>query len=160
VRRALVGAVVLSVLLPSCIDDFEQAAVTASPDGELRVLYHPCRVDEPAETVQLLVDDGDTPGNGNDTVLWEARAGSRPIVASDVMTFEPGNVPTGYSETVALHAPEPGGEVLVYITFRGGGSFVAGFPWASLEDGSLLTDAGTETAAGWLKYAREGCGQN
>jgi hypothetical protein len=26
VRRTLVGAVVLSVLLPSCIDDFEQAA--------------------------------------------------------------------------------------------------------------------------------------
>jgi hypothetical protein len=69
------------------------------------------------------------------------------------MTFEPGNVPTGYSETVTLHAPEPGEEVLVYITFRGGGSFVAGFPWASVEDGSLLTDAGTETAAGGLKYA-------
>jgi hypothetical protein len=49
------------------------------------------------------------------------------------MTFEPGNVPTGYSEAVTR--------------------FVAGFPWASLEDGSLLTDAGTETAAGGLKYA-------
>lgn len=159
VRRTLVGAVVLSVLLPSCIDDFEQAAVTASPDGELRVLYHPCRADRPAETVQLLVDDGGTPGNGNDTLLWEATTGSRPIVASDVMTFEPGSVPSGYSETVTLHAPEPGEEVLVYITVRGGRGFVAGFPWASLEDGSLLTDAGTKTAAGWLKYAREGCGQ-
>jgi hypothetical protein len=50
----------------------------------------------------------------------------------------------------ASKALEPGG----YITVRGGGGFVAGFPWASLEDDSLLTDAGTETAAGWLKYAR------
>jgi hypothetical protein len=81
--------------------------VTASPDGELRLLYHPCRADRPAETVQLLIDDGDTPGNGNDTLLWEATTGSRPIVASDVMTFELGSVPTGYSETVKLHAPEP-----------------------------------------------------
>jgi hypothetical protein len=120
----------LSVLLPSCIDDFEQAAVTASSDGELRVLYHPCGADRPAETVQLLVDDGDTPGNGNDTVLWAATAASRPIVGSDVMTFETGNVPTGYSETLTLHAPEPGEEVLIYMTVRGGGSIVAGFPWA------------------------------
>jgi hypothetical protein len=158
VRPILVGAVVLGVLLSSCIDDFEQAAVTAPPGGGLRVLYYPCRTDRPAETVQLLVDDGDTPGNGNDTVLWKATAGDRPIVASDVMTFEPANVPTGYSETVTLDAPEPGRDVLVYITVRGGGSFVAGFSWGSLDDGSLLTQAGTNTATGWLRYAREGCG--
>lgn len=132
-RPTLVGAVVLSVLL-LVYRRLEQAAVTGSSGGELRVLYHPCGADRPAETVQFVVDDGDTPGNGNDTVLWEATAESRPIVGSDVMTFETGNVPTGYSETVTLHAPEPGEEVLVYMTVPGGGSIVAGFPWASLED--------------------------
>jgi hypothetical protein len=159
VRQVLVGAVFAGFLLSSCIDDSEQTAVTASSNGSLRVLHYPCRADEPAETVELLVDDGDTPGNGNDTVLWEATAGNRTIVASDVMTFEPGSVPTGYLETVALHAPAPGDEVLVYVTKRGGGGFVAGFSWGSLREGRLITDDGTKTFAGWLKYAREGCGQ-
>jgi hypothetical protein len=158
VRQVLVGAVLSCFLLSSCIDDSEQTAVTASSNGSLRVLHHPCRADEPAQMVELLVDDGDTPGNGNDTVLWEATAGNRQIVASDVMTFEPGSVPTGYLETVALHAPAPGDEVLVYVTKRGGGDFVAGFSWGSLREGRLITDDGTKTFAGWLKYAREGCG--
>jgi hypothetical protein len=70
VRQVLVGAVLSCFLLSSCIDDSEQTAVTASSNGSLRVLHHPCRVDEPAQKVELLVDDGDTPGNGNDTVLW------------------------------------------------------------------------------------------
>jgi len=154
----LVGAVVLCFLLPSCIDDFEQAAVTASPDGGLRVLYHPCGADEPAETVQLLVDDGDTIGNGNDTVLWKAVASRGAIPTCDVMTFEPAKLPAGYFETVHLRTPEKGDRVIVYLTERGGGGFVGGFSWGSLEESTLVTDDGSKTRAAWLEYAREGCG--
>jgi hypothetical protein len=149
---------IAALFMPACIDDFEQAAVTASPDGGLRVLYHPCWADDAPGTIELLVDDGDTPGNGNDTVLWEATAGRRPIDTSDVMTFEPGKVPSGYSETVNLHEPRPGDEVLIYVAPQGGGGFVAGFSWGTLGEGRLITDAGSKTAAAWLEYAIEGCG--
>jgi len=158
VRWVLVGVVVLCFLLPSCIDDVEQAAVTASSDGGLRVLYHPCGADEPAETVQLLVDDGDTIGNGNDTVLWEAVASRGAIPTSDVMTFEPEKLPAGYFETVHLRTPEKGDKVIVYLTERAGGGFVGGFSWGSLEESTLVTDDGSKTRAAWLEYAREGCG--
>lgn len=157
-RRILLGVALLGLLVPSCIDDFEQAAVTAAPNGGLRVLYHPCRDARPAETVQLLVVDGQIVGDGDDTVLWEATAADREIAVSDVMTFEPGTLPTGYSETVQLRTPEPGDEVSVYIRFRGGGSFVAPFSWGSLREGTFLTDDGAKTSADWLSYARESCG--
>jgi hypothetical protein len=97
-------------------------------------------------------------GNGNDIILWKATAGNRPVVASDVMTFEPGHVPTGYVETVPLDAPASGEEVIVYVTVRVGGSFVVGFPWGSLREGRLVTQAGTKSRSEWLDYAIEGCG--
>jgi hypothetical protein len=149
---------VVALLMSSCIDDYEQAAVTTSPEGGLRVLHHPCRADMPAQAIELLVDDGDTVGNGNDIILWKATAGNRPVVASDVMTFEPGHVPTGYVETVPLDAPASGEEVIVYVTVRVGGSFVVGFPWGSLREGRLVTQAGTKSRSEWLDYAIEGCG--
>jgi hypothetical protein len=158
VRRILLGAAVLGLLTASCIDDFEQAAVTAGPDGGLRVVYYPCGAGRPAETVQLLVIEGQIVGDGDDTVLWETRAASGPILVWELMTFGPTTLPGGYSETVHLRTPERGTKVAVYMTFRGGGSFSARFSWGSLDEGKLLTDDGTKTPAEWLRYAREGCG--
>jgi hypothetical protein len=158
VRRILLGAAVLGLLTASCIDDFEQAAVTAGQDGGLRVVYYPCAARRPAETVQLLVDDGDTLGDGNEMVLWEAKAASDPIQVSELMTFGPTTLPGGYSETVHLRTPARGRKVAVYMTFRGGGSFTARFSWGALDEGKLLTDDGTKTPEEWLRYAREGCG--
>jgi hypothetical protein len=157
-RRVLLGAVLLGLLTPSCTDDFEQAAATAAPDGELRILYHPCTAERPAEKVQLLVVDGQFVGDGDDTVLWEVKAANRAIPVSDVMTFEPGMLLTGYSETVHLRTPQQGDEVSVYISLRGGGDFLASFSWGSLEEGTFLTDDGAKTPVEWLRYAREGCG--
>jgi hypothetical protein len=158
-RRTLL-AVFMALLLPSCTDDFEQAAVTATRGGDIRVLYYPCQIHPaPAETVQLLVADNDTVGNGNDTVLWEVRAGHE-VPLSRVMSFEPGTVPSGYSETIALRAPNTGDEVSVYITVRDGGSFVEVFRWGSLTEGVLITEEGSKTESEWLKYAAEGCGED
>jgi hypothetical protein len=97
--RRTVLAVLMTLLLPSCIDDFEQAAVTASPLGGLRVLFYHCHSHRPAtdaETIQLLVTENDNhPGDDDNTVLWEVTAGERAQV-SGVVTFEPGSVPSGY----------------------------------------------------------------
>jgi hypothetical protein len=74
------------------------------------------------------------------------------------MTYKPEKLPAGYFETVHLRMPKKGDKVLVYLTERGGGSFVAGFSWGSLEESTLVTDEGSKTRAAWLEYARAGCG--
>jgi hypothetical protein len=59
-----------------------------------------------------------------------------------VETFEPGNIPAGYRETVSLKMPEKGDVVVIYLDIRGGGSGAFGFDWGSLSPGTLLTQEG------------------
>lgn len=153
------GLVLLAgVLLPSCTDDVEQAAVTLSDEGALQVLHHPCRGDNVVSALQLRLVQGDEWDAGDDTILWK-------VVAVDTRTereveaFEPGSVPAGYRETVPFDEPIEGAEVVVNVDTRHGGLGSAlPFVWGTLEPGTLVSEDGFKSRSGWLKYAIEGCG--
>jgi hypothetical protein len=57
---------IAALLMPACIDDFEQGAVTVTDGGALRVLHHPCNEDDVVFDVSLLVPVGDIVGDEND----------------------------------------------------------------------------------------------
>jgi len=155
--RHVVLALVAALLMPACIDDFEQGAATVTGEGILRVLHHPCNEHNVVLSVSLLVPVGAIVADGDDIVLWKVVA-VRPSTSSVVETFEPGNIPAGYRETVPLEIPDPGDEVVIYLDIRWGGSGGVGFDWGSLTPGTLLTDVGTKSRSEWLDYAIEGCG--
>jgi len=155
--RRVVLALVAALLMPACIDDFEQGAVTVTDEGVLRVLHHPCDERNVVRSVRLLVQVGDFIADGDDIVLWNVVA-VRTSTSSLVETFEPGNVPAGYRETVPLDKPDQGDEVVIYLDTRGGGSSGLGFGWGALAPDTLLTDDGPKSRSQWLEYAIEGCG--
>ena len=155
--RHLVLVLVVALLMPACIDDFEQGAVTVTDAGVLRVLHHPCDEDNVVLSVRLLVPVGNVIGDGDEIVLWKVVA-VRTSTSSLVETFEPGNIPVGYRETVPLDMPEGGDEVVIDLDIRHGGWGDLGFDWGSLSPGTLLTDHGPKSRSQWLDYAIEGCG--
>ena len=155
--RHLVLVLVVALLMPACIDDFEQGAVTVTDAGVLRVLHHPCDEDNVVLSVRLLVPVGNVIGEGDEIVLWKVVA-VRTSTSSLVETFEPGNIPVGYRETVPLDMPEGGDEVVIDLDIRHGGWGDLGFDWGSLSPGTLLTDHGPKSRSQWLDYAIEGCG--
>jgi hypothetical protein len=93
----------------------------ASSDGGLR-----CDERNVVLSVRLLVPIGNFVADGDDIVLWRVVA-VRTSTSSLVETFEPGNIPAGYRETVPLDMPEKGDEVVIYLDIRGGGSRGIGF---------------------------------
>jgi hypothetical protein len=151
--RHLMPALVAAVLMPACIDDFEQGAVTVSDEGVIRVLHHPCDERNVVLSVRLLVPVGNVVADGDDIVLWTVVA-VRTSTPSLVETFEPGNIPGGYRETVPLDMPEKGDEVVIYLDIRGGGSGAFGFDWGSLSPGTLLTQAPSPGPSGWTTPSR------
>lgn len=156
--RHLVLALAAAFLMPACVDDFEQGAVTVSDEGVLRVLHHPCGRDNVVFGVRLLIPVGNIIEDGDDIVLWEVVAVDS-FTSSLVEMFEPGNIPPGYRETVRLQdVPEKGDEVVIYLDTRHSGDGGIGFEWGSLSPGTLLTDVGPKSRSQWLDYAIEGCG--
>jgi hypothetical protein len=155
--RHVVLVLVAALLMPACIDDFEQGGVTVTSGGVLRVLHHPCNEHNVVLGLRLFVPVGDIIADGDDIVLWKVVA-VRTSTPSLVETFEPGNIPAGYRETVPLEMPDPGDEVVIYLDERWGGSGGLGFDWGSLSPGTLLTDDGPKSRSQWLDYAIEGCG--
>jgi hypothetical protein len=155
-RRGLL-LLIVALLMPACIDDFEQGAVTITDAGVLRVLHHPCNEHNVVLSLRLLVPVGAIIDDGDDIVLWKVVA-VRTSTPSLVETFEPGKIPAGYRETVPLQIPDPGDEVVIDLDIRWSGGGALGFEWGSLTPGTLLTDAGPESRSEWLDYAIEGCG--
>ena len=153
-RPALLIAAV-TLLLPSCVDDFEQAAVTAVGGG-LRVVFRPCAWLEPVEVVRLVEPNGQIIGDGDDPVLWEVtNDGGRSTTQG--LTFGPHTVTPGYTETIPLDAPVAGAEVAIYLNTRDDEGFSVTFPWGSLRVGVFVTEAGRMTREEWLDYADRGC---
>jgi hypothetical protein len=155
--RHVVLALIAAVLMPACIDDFEQGAVTVTDTGVLRVLHHPCDERNVVLSVRLLVQVGDFIADGDDIVLWKVVA-VQTSTSSLVETFEPGNIPVGYRETVPLDMPKKGDEVVIDLHIRHGGWGTLRFDWGSLSPSTLLTDDGPKSRSQWLDYAIEGCG--
>ena len=155
--RYVVLALVAALLMPACIDDFEQGAVTVTGGGVLRVLHHPCDEHNVVLSLRLLIPVGQIIDDGDDIVLWKVVA-VRTSTPSLVETFEPGNMPAGYRETVPLETPDPGDEVVIYLDNRWGGSGALEFDWGSLTPCTLLTDGGPKSRSEWLDYAIKGCG--
>jgi hypothetical protein len=104
-----------------------------------------------------MVPVGNIIGDGDDIVLWKVVA-VRTSTSSLVETFEPGNIPAGYRETVPLDTPDQGDEVVIDLDIRRSESGAVGFDWGSLAPGTLLTDVGPKSRSEWLDYAIEGCG--
>jgi hypothetical protein len=146
-----------ALLMPACIDDFEQVAVTVNDEGTLRVLHHPCSEHNVVFSVRLMVPVGNIIADGDDIVLWKVVA-VRTSTSSLVEVFEPGNVPAGYRETVPLEIPGNGDEVVIYLDTRWRSDGGIAFDWGSLSPGTLLTDDGPKSRSPWLDYAIKGCG--
>jgi hypothetical protein len=155
--RHVVLALAAALLMPACIDDFEQVAVTVSDEGILRILHHPCSEQNVVFSVRLMVPVGNIIADGDDIVLWNVVA-VRTSTSSLVEVFEPGNVPAGYRETVPLEMPDKGDEVVIYLDTRWSSDGAIGFDWGSLTPGTLLTDDGPKSRSQWLDYAIAGCG--
>jgi len=72
--RHLVLVLVVALLMPACIDDFEQGAVTVTDAGVLRVLHHPCDEHNVVLSLRLLIPVGQIIDDGDDIVLWKVVA--------------------------------------------------------------------------------------
>jgi hypothetical protein len=156
--RHLTLALAAALLIPACVDDWEQGAVTVTDEGLVRVFHHPCAEDNVVLSLRLMVPIGDVIADGDDIVLWKVVAVNN-FTSSRVETFEPGSIPAGYRETVRLEeVPEKGDEVVIYLDTRHGGDGAIGFDWGSLSPDTLLTDVGPKSRSQWLDYAIEGCG--
>ena len=90
--RHVVIALVAALLMPGCIDDFEQGAVTVTDAGVLWVLHHPCDERNVVLSVRLLVPVGNVVADGDDVILWKVVA-VKTSTSSLVETFEPGTYP-------------------------------------------------------------------
>jgi hypothetical protein len=152
-KRYVLLALVATLLLSACTDDSEQGAVTVTDEGVLRVVHHPCGSDNVVRRLRLVVRRG----GGDHIVLWKVIA-VRPTTYLLVETFEPGNIPAGYRETVPFNVPNPGDKLVVYLDNRHGDYTVLQFVWGSLEPGTLVTEDGPKPGSEWLDYAIEGCG--
>lgn len=151
-------ALVAAVALSACTDDVEQSAVTISDSGSLRVLHHPCGSDNVVSSLRLRVPGGDDLTDADDITLWEVVAIDT-RTSQEVETFEPGNIPSGYRETIPLDEPAEGTEVVVNVDVRHGGLGAAhSFVWGTLESGNLVTEDGVKSRPEWLSYAIKGCG--
>jgi hypothetical protein len=146
-----------ALLMPACIDDFEQVAVTVNDEGTLRVLHHPCSEHNVVFSLRLMVPIGNIIADGDDIVLWKVVA-VRTSTSSLVEVFEPGNVPAGYRETVPLEIPGKGDEVVIYLDTRWSSDGGIALDWGSLSPGTLLTEDGPKSRSQWLEYAIKGCG--
>ncbi len=157
----LVGVLLSVGLLTSgCIDDLEQAGLTASDGGELQVLWRPC-AGEKLDNVRLLVPKGDETDPKDDEVIWEVvrdEDNTSPARA----TFGPGGPPAGYRETVPLRAPHTGQDVYLAVKPGGGNpGVVFEFAWGSLSSNWVLADLDRKfTPEAFEEYAVQGCGPN
>ena len=147
------------VLLPACIDDVEDTAVTLSETGDLRALHHPCRSGNVVSALQLRLQGERKFYAGDDRIMWK-------VIAIDTRTerkveaFEPERIPGGYRETVPFAEPSEGAKVVVDVETRHGGLGASiPFVWGTLAPGTLVTMEGVKTRSEWLEYAIiEGCG--
>jgi hypothetical protein len=144
------------VFLVSCTDDAEQLGVGLL-DGQPVVVSAPCRSQRVASIDILLTEWDNSPGGGDDQVLWRAVAPERRPATAFVAPI--GEAPEGFDTTIPLAEPlSEGREYTLYMQWHGGGGGVIIFRPDSLKPGRIKSEQGFKSVDRFIDYASEGCG--
>jgi hypothetical protein len=131
--------------------------MSASQDGQPRILYAPCPGEE-IERIALAIVRGNL-GGSDDEVSWEIRVTS-PELLEDLIVAVPGDhVPAGFTLTMEAALPFPTTRPLTVAVFPSDGSANANtFQLAHLQPGRVLTDIDTHISrAEYRALARDTC---
>lgn len=131
----------LGILTASCDTILGPArlGISASQNGQPRILYAPCPGEEIERIALAIVHDN--LGGTDDQVLWEIRVTGPESVEPLIVAIPGDQVPAGFTLTVAAALPLPSSRRLTVAVFPSDGSANANtFRLGQLRPGRILTD--------------------